>query len=69
LEEESQVILYCGKITVVFRKIRYLVFYIFIDRTLDDVSKLIHFENITLFPEWTDIPYGNNTGLRWFFQD
>lgn len=71
IEEESQVILYCCVKSQSFfqEKIRIWSSTYLVDRTLEHVSKLIHFENITLFPEWTDIPYGNEYWFTLVFQD
>lgn len=65
IEEESQVILHCCVKSQSFfqEKIRIWSSTYLVDRTLEHVSKLIHFENITLFPEWTDIADGKE---YWF---
>ena len=65
LIEEKQVILHCCYKSQNFleEKIRIWGSTYLADSNSDHVSKLIHFENITLFPEWTDVPYGKE---YWF---
>jgi len=63
--EEKQVILHCCYKSEFFleEKIRIWSSTYLIDRNSDHISKLIHFENISLFPAWTDVPHGKE---YWF---
>jgi len=63
--EEKQVILHCCYKSDVFleEKIRIWSSTYLVDRHSEHISKLIHFENISLFPDWTDVPYGKE---YWF---
>ena len=63
--EEKQVILHCCYKSDFFleEKIRIWSSTYLIDRQSEHVSKLVHFENISLFPDWTDVPYGKE---YWF---
>lgn len=58
IEEEKQVILHCCYQSdfIMEEKIRIWSSTYLIDRNSDHISKLIHFENISLFPTWTDVP-------------
>lgn len=62
---ESQVILHCCIKSDLFleEKIRIWSSTYLVDRKSEHVSKLIHFDNISLFPDWTDIPFGKD---YWF---
>lgn len=62
---ESQVILHCCIRSEMFpeEKIRIWASTYLVDRKSEHVSRLIHFENISLFPDWTDIPFGKD---YWF---
>ncbi|MPS73955.1 MAG: hypothetical protein E2590_12545 [Chryseobacterium sp.] len=63
--EEKQVILHCCYKSEFFleEKIRIWSSTYLVDRQSEHVSKLVHFENISLFPEWTDVPFGKE---YWF---
>lgn len=63
--EEKQVILHCCYKSDFFleEKIRIWSSTYLIDRQSEHVSKLVHFDNISLFPHWTDVPYGKD---YWF---
>lgn len=63
--EEKQVILHCCYKSDMFleEKIRIWSSTYLVDRHSEHISKLIHFENISLFPDWTDVPYGKE---YWF---
>lgn len=63
--EEKQVILHCCYKSDMFleEKIRIWSSTYLVDRHSEHISKLIHFENISLFPDWTDDPYGKE---YWF---
>lgn len=63
--EEKQVILHCCYKSDAFleEKIRIWSSTYIVDRTSEHFSQLIHFENISLFPNWTDVPYGQD---YWF---
>jgi hypothetical protein len=63
--EEKQVILHCCYKSGFFleEKIRIWSSTYLVDRQSEHVSKLVHFENISLFPEWTDVPFGKE---YWF---
>ncbi len=63
--EEKQVILHCCYKSEFFleEKIRIWSSTYLIDRHSDHISKLIHFGNISLSPNWTDVPYGKE---YWF---
>ncbi len=63
--EEKQVILHCCYKSDFFleEKIRIWSSTYLIDRQSEHVSRLVHFENISLFPHWTDVPYGKD---YWF---
>ncbi|WP_312768807.1 hypothetical protein [Epilithonimonas sp.] len=63
--EEKQVILHCCYKSEFFleEKIRIWSSIYLVDRQSEHVSKLVHFENISLFPEWTDVPFGKE---YWF---
>ncbi|GGG61490.1 hypothetical protein [Epilithonimonas arachidiradicis] len=63
--EERQVILHCCYKSDVFleEKIRIWSSTYLVDRHSEHISKLVHFENISLFPDWTDVPYGKE---YWF---
>lgn len=56
--EEKQVILHCCYKSqfMTEEKIRIWSSTYLIDRHSEHISKLIHIENITLFPNWTDVP-------------
>ncbi len=60
--EEKQVILHCCFKSIGFyeEKIRIWSSSFLVDRQSNHVSKLVHYENISLFPEWTDIPPGKD---------
>jgi len=62
---ESQVILHCCIKSDLFleEKIRIWSSTYLVDRSSEHVSKLVHHENISLFPDWTDIPFGKD---YWF---
>ena len=63
--EEKQVILHCCYKSQDFleEKIRIWSSTYLVDRRSEHISKLIHFENISLFPKWTDVPRGQE---YWF---
>ncbi|MFC0345016.1 MULTISPECIES: hypothetical protein [Epilithonimonas] len=63
--EEKQVILHCCYKSEFFleEKIRIWSSTYLVDRQSEHVSKLVHFENISLFPDWTDVPFGKE---YWF---
>lgn len=63
--EEKQVILHCCYKSqfMMEEKIRIWSSTYLIDRHSDHISKLIHMENITLFPNWTDVPHNKE---YWF---
>lgn len=63
--EEKQVILHCCYRSQLFleEKIRVWSSTYLVDRHSEHVSKLVHFENISLFPDWTDVPFGKE---YWF---
>lgn len=63
--EEKQVILHCCYKSDMFleEKIRIWSSTYLVDRHSEHISKLIHFDNISLFPDWTDVPYGKE---YWF---
>lgn len=63
--EERQVTLHCCYKSEFFleEKIRIWSSTYLIDRYSDHISKLIHIENITLFPDWTDLPFNKE---YWF---
>lgn len=58
MKEEKQVILHCcfKSDFITEEKIRIWSSTYLMDRGSDHISKLIHFENISLFPTWTDVP-------------
>lgn len=58
VEEEKQVILHCCYESdfIMEEKIRIWSSTYLIDRNSNHISKLLHFENISLFPTWTDVP-------------
>ncbi|PZU89412.1 MAG: hypothetical protein DI529_04285 [Chryseobacterium sp.] len=63
--EEKQVILHCCYKSEFFleEKIRIWSSTYLVDKQSEHVSKLVHFENISLFPDWTDVPFGKE---YWF---
>lgn len=63
--QEKQVILHCGYRSDVHleEKIRIWSSTYLVDRHSNHISKLIHCENISLYPEWTDLPFGKQ---YWF---
>lgn len=63
--EEKQVILHCcyKSDTFLEEKIRIWSSTYLVDRNSEHISKLVHYENISLFPDWTDIPFGKE---YWF---
>lgn len=64
-EQEKQVILHCGYQSNIYleEKIRIWPSTYLVDRHSEHVSKLIHCENISLYPDWTDLPFGKQ---YWF---
>lgn len=60
--EEKQVILHCCFQSTGFyeEKIRIWSSSFLVDRQSNHVSKLVHHEKISLFPEWTDVPPGKD---------
>ena len=60
-EEEKQVIVNCYyHSSSGFDMIRVWPSTFLIDLDSDHVSQLIHAENISMFPQWTDVPYGKD---------
>lgn len=55
---EKQVILHCcfKSDYITEEKIRIWSSTYLVDRKSEHISKLVHFENISLFPNWTDVP-------------
>lgn len=57
-EEEAQVVLHCRLYSSYDTKLRIWSSTFLFDCHTDHKSKLVHADNISLFPDWTDVPAG-----------
>lgn len=68
VEEEGQVIVHCFiRANAFIEKVRIWRSTFLIDNDSAHKSKLIFANNITLYPDWTDVPFGQNIHFTLIF--